>query len=89
MGYDLAALIVRRARAVLEDRVGQERANELARLWAESDRRFQVRRRLHLNAERYRFHDTLACVFGRLSEEHAEKAQRLLEPAEGEGEVGS
>ena len=87
MGDDLAALIGRRARAVPEERPGQERANELERLWAESDRRFEVRRRLQINAERYRFHDTLACVFGRMAEEHAAKAERLLEPdEEGEGE---
>ena len=76
---DLNAYLERRARAVPEDRPGQERANELERLWVESDRRFQVRRRLQLNAERYRFHDHLAGVFGRLAEEHAQKAEKLLE----------
>ena len=70
--------------------MGEAGAGALEEMWAESDRRFQVRRRLQLNAERFRYHDTLACVFGRMAAHHAEEAQRLLEPNdEGEGEVGS
>ena len=76
---DLDAFLERRARSVPEARPGQHAANELDRLWAESDRRFQVRRRLQLNAERYRFHDHLACVFGRMAAEHQIKAEKLLE----------
>ena len=82
---DLDAFLARRSRSVPEDRPGQERANELERLWAESDRRFQVRRRLQLNAERYRFHDHLAGVFGRMAQEHAQKAEALLETDPREG----
>lgn len=77
---EVDAFIKRRARAVEEDRPGQEHANALAEMWAESDnRRFQVRRRLQLNAERYRYHDHLAGVFGRLAQEHAAKAEAFLE----------
>ena len=79
MGDDLAALIGRRARAVPEDRVGQERANELARLWAESDRRFQVRRRMKLSAERYAYHLHLSDVFKRMGAEHEAAALAELE----------
>ena len=73
------AFVERRARSVPEDRPGQERANALAEMWAESDRRFEVRRRLQLNAERFRYHDHLAGVFRRMSEEHAAKAEALCE----------
>jgi hypothetical protein len=76
---EIDAFIERRAKAVHEDRPGQQAANELARMWAESDRRFEVRRRLQITAERYRYHDHLAGVFARMSEEHAAKAEALLE----------
>ena len=79
MTDEIDVFVERRARAAPEDRPGQERANALAEMWAESDRRFQVRRRLQLNAERYRFHDHLARVFGRMAEEHTQKAEALLE----------
>ena len=76
---DLNAYLDRRARSVPEARPGQERANELERLWAASDLRFQVRRRLQLNAAWYCWHSRLADHFGKLAEEHAAKAEKLLE----------
>ena len=68
----LDALIERRARE-------KSNANVLREMWAQSDRRFQVKRRLQLNAEWFRYHCHLADVFGRLAEEHAAKAEKLLE----------
>ncbi|MDP9474794.1 MAG: hypothetical protein M3R38_03740 [Actinomycetota bacterium] len=82
MSDEIDVFVERRARAVPEDRPGQEAANALAEMWAESDRRFQVRRRLELNAEWYRYHAHLCEHFGRLSREHGEMAEKLLEEDE-------
>ncbi len=79
MADEVDAFVERRARAVPEDRPGQERANELRAMWIESDRRFEFRRRLRLNAEWYRYHAHLCEHFGRLSREHDRKARELLE----------
>ena len=82
---ELDRLIERRARGVSEDRAGQERADALAEMWAESDRRFQFKRRMQLNAEWFRWHSRLAEHFGRLASEHEAKANALLEGNEPKG----
>lgn len=61
-----------------EDRPGQRAANELERMWAESDRRFQVRRRLQLNAEWYAYHLRLCEVFRERAAVHEAKAREFL-----------
>ncbi len=76
---ELTRFADKRAAAVGEDRPGQQAANELERMWAESDRRFQVRRRLELTAEWYRWHMHLSEVYRERSAEHEEKARTFLE----------
>ena len=76
---DLNAYLERRARSVPEDRPGQHAANELERLWVESDLRFRVRRRMRLSAERYAYHLHLSDVFKRMGAEHEAKALAELE----------
>ncbi len=71
--------VFRMEAGVGEDRPGQQAANELERMWAESDRRFQVRRRLELNAEWYRWHLRLAETFRERSAVHEAKARAFLE----------
>lgn len=62
-----------------EDRPGRQSANELEQMWAESDRRFQVRRRLQLTAEWYAYHLRLCEVFRERAAVHEAKAQEFLE----------
>ncbi len=76
---DLDRLIERRVERVGEDRPGQQAANELERMWAESDRRFQVRRRLELLDEWYCWHLHLAETFRERAAVHEAKAQAFLE----------
>ncbi len=79
---ELDAFVRRQAAKVEEDRPGQQAANTLEEMWAESDRRFRVHRRLELTAEWYRWHIHLSEVFRERSARHEEAARRLL--AEGE-----
>lgn len=69
----------KRSAGVPEDRPGQQAANELERMWAESDRRFQVRRRLELARKWFDWHMHLAETFRERSAEHQEKARAFLE----------
>ena len=75
---DLAALVGR----VHAERHGlgeRSNANALADMWAESDRRFRARRRLALDAGRYRWHVHLCEHIGRPARDHEAKAEALLE----------
>lgn len=82
---ELDSLIDRRIRGAREDRPGQAAANEIAEMYAASARRFEARRRLQLNADRFRWHSHLARHFGLLAEEHAARAEELLEDERGSG----
>lgn len=83
---DLNRLIERRVASVGEDRPGQERQNALEAMWAESDRRFQVRRRLELIGEWYAYHLRLSEAFRERAAVHEAKAQAFLE-ASNEGDA--
>ncbi len=76
---ELTRFADKRAAAVGEDRPGQQAANELERMWAESDRRFQVRRRLELAREWFDWHMHLAETFRKRSAAHEAKARAFLE----------
>lgn len=71
----LNTLIERRAKE-------HEKANELRDMWAESDRKFRVKRRLALAAEWYAHHCHMSELHARLSAEHEEKALKLLEESD-------
>ncbi len=76
---ELTRFADKRAAAVGEDRPGQQAANTLAEMWAESDRRFQVRRRLELAREWFDWHMHLAETFRERSAAHEAKARAFLE----------
>lgn len=60
---ELTRFADKRAAAVGEGRPGQQAANELERMWAESDRCFKVRRRLEQAREWFAWHMHLAETF--------------------------
>ncbi len=86
---ELTRFADKRAAAVGEDRPGQQAANELERMWAESDRRFQVKRRLELIGAWYRWHLHLAETFRERSAVHEEKARAFLEMEDGMERIGA
>lgn len=71
---EIDALIERRAR-------GRDKANELAALWKESERKHRERRREELREEWRAFYLHTSELHARLSEENATKAAALLEGA--------
>ena len=83
----LAAFLARRALGVHEGRAGQQAANELELMWAESERRHRERLRRENSAEWVCHLSALAGAFRRRAEECERKAEALLRPSEGEGEV--
>ncbi len=81
---DLEAFIERRTRAVPEDRAGQERANDLERMWELSARRHREKLRRENAAAWYSHFCGLADSLRRSADEFDARAAALLEDDERE-----
>ena len=83
----LDAFLARRALGVHEGRAGQQAANELELMWAESERRHREKTRRANRALWYSYFANVAASMHSLADDYDARAVALLEPAEGEGEV--
>ena len=85
----LDLFVERRALAVHEDRAGQQAANELELMWAESERRHREKTRRANRALWYSYFANVAASLRGLADEYDARAEALLQPTEGEGGVCS
>ncbi len=80
----LNAFVERRARSVVEDRAGQEHANDLEEFWRRSEARHRERQRRENRAAWYCHFSGLADALRKSAEAYDARAAALLEDGERE-----